>query len=269
MAKASSMPPSYPLTSGRSVFFIADAHLGGEDKTTDQAKESALCDLLDYLRGRASELYLAGDLFDFWFEFRAATPLQHLPVLNALSALAESGTFITFLGGNHDYWAGSEFERRTHAVVSRDPITVTHFERKLFIAHGDGLPSGDWSYRVLKTIIRSGPAIAAFRFLSPSVGFAIARWVSDLSTIGQARIDRAIPPMRQFLFDKLDEGFDAAIVGHVHAPRLWKHNGGTAVIVGDWMINRAVVELDADGFHMLRWEKGGLVPTDPAGPDTP
>ncbi len=254
------MPPSPPLTSTGSVFFIADAHLGGEEKIVDQAKEKALCDLFNYLRGRASKLYLTGDLFDFWFEFRTAATLEHLPTLNALSALAESGTSVTFLGGNHDYWAGSEFERRTHAVVSREPIIVTHFGRQLFIAHGDGLPGGDWGYRMLKTVIRSGSAIAAFRLLSPSIGSAIARWASGLSIVDEARIERAIPPMRRFLFDKLDEGFDAAIVGHVHAPRLWEHNGGIAVIIGDWMINRAVVELDAGGFHMLRWEGGGLVP---------
>ncbi len=260
MYEASGMPSSAPLTSTRSVFFIADAHLGGEEGGLDQAKERALCDLLGYLRGRASELYLTGDLFDFWFEFRTAATLKHILTLNALSALAESGTSITFLGGNHDYWAGSEFEQRTHAVVSREPIVVTHFGRKLFIAHGDGLPGGDWSYRLLKAIIRSGPAIAAFRLLSPSVGSAIARWASGLSTTDDARIERAIPPMRQLLFDKLDQGFDAAIVGHVHAPRLWEHNGGSAVIIGDWMINRAVVELDAGGFHMLRWEGNDLVP---------
>ena len=269
MSEASRMPRSHPLTSGGAVFFIADAHLGGEDKTTEEAKEKALCGFLDYLRGKAGNLYLAGDLFDFWFEFRTAAPPMHLPVLNALSALAESGTSITFLGGNHDYWAGSVFERHTHAVVSRDPVTVTHFGSKLFIAHGDGLPDGDWSYRILKAIIRSGPAIAAFRLLPPSVGSAIARWVSRLSTINDARIERAVPPMRRFLFDRLDEGFDAAIVGHVHTPRLWKRNGGTAIIVGDWMSSRAIVQLDASGFHMLRWEDDGLVPADPAIRNTP
>ncbi len=260
------MPSSRLQTPAESVFFIADAHLGIEDKATEDAKVKALCDLLGYLRGRACNLYIAGDLFDFWFEFRTAGPPEHLAVLNALSALAESGVSITFLGGNHDYWAGAVFERRSRAVVSRDPVTVTHFGSRLFIAHGDGLPAGDWAYRMLKAVIRSGPAIAAFRLLPPSVGSAIARWASGLSTINDARIERAIPSMKSFLFDKLDEGFDAAIVGHIHTPRLWERSGGTAIIVGDWMANRAVVELNASGFHMLQWEEGGLVPADPRTP---
>ncbi|MCK4512064.1 UDP-2,3-diacylglucosamine diphosphatase, partial [bacterium] len=263
---ASDMPSSQLQTPQGSVFFIADAHLGIEDETAEAAKVKALCDLLDYLRGKACNLYLAGDLFDFWFEFRTAAPPEHVAVLNALSALAESGTSITFLGGNHDYWAGDIFKRRSRAVVSRDPVTVTHFGSKIFIAHGDGLPDGDWGYRMLKAVIRSGPAIAAFRILPPTLGSAIARWASSLSTIDTARIERAVGPMRRFLFDKLDEGFDAVIVGHIHTPRLWERNGGTAIIVGDWMANRAVVELDASGFHMLKWVEGGLVPADP---DTP
>ncbi len=246
------------------VYFLADAHLGNESESLEAAKERDLLDLLAHLRGRASFLYLVGDLFDFWFEYPAVTPAAHRSVLEALSELSGSGTTIRFLGGNHDYWAGRKFAAMTGATVHRDPISQTHFGRRLFTAHGDGLPSGDLGYRILKAIIRNPVSIAAFTLVPPRAGAAIARWASNLSEITDQRIRSALPSMKEFLESKLGEGFDAAIVGHVHRQVHWPSEAGDAIIVGDWMWNRSVVELTADGFRMLRWSEGSLVESDPS-----
>lgn len=252
-----------------SVYFIADAHLGAGEPSVEATKERDLCSLLESLRGRASTLYLVGDIFDFWFEYATVTPYQNFRTLRALSLLAESGTRIVFLGGNHDYWAGPAFASVTGAEVSRGPVVETHFGRTLFIAHGDGLPRGDWGYRFLKAVIRSRPAIFLFSLLHPTLGAAIGRWTSGLSEISDERISKALPPMERFLDETLLAGFDAAVVGHVHAPRLWRRESGTAVIVGDWMSNRSVVELSESGFRMLRWANGTLAPAEPPEGDRP
>ncbi len=246
----------------RAVFFIADAHLGGLGDPDDELNERDLEDLLGRLDGRASHLYLLGDIFDFWFEYRLPSNHGHARVLAALRRLSASGAAVTILGGNHDYWLGSEFEELTAASVSRDPRIVEHFGRRIFLAHGDGLPAGDWGYRILKRILRSPVSIALFRQLSPALGGRLAVHVSNVSGITEDRVQRAIPPMRDFLFSKLDEGLDAAVVGHVHAPCAWHRDAGDAIIVGDWMTHRSVVALDAGGFHMLRWEQGTLVAND-------
>jgi len=222
--------------------------------------------LLTALRGRAAFLYLVGDVFDFWFEYRRATTIQSPSVLGALSKLSSAGTVIRFLGGNHDYWAGGTFESLTGAAVFRDPLIETHHGLRLFTAHGDGLPSGDLGYRVLRAIIRSRPAIAAFRIVPPGIGAAVGRWASGLSEITDERIRNAIPAMRAFLLGKLEDGFDAAIVGHVHRQLIWRTDRGTAVIVGDWMRSRSVVRLAADGFTTLRWSNGALEETSPEVP---
>ncbi len=246
----------------RPVYFLADAHLGGLDGPADAGSERELEAFLRSLVGATEHLYLVGDIFDFWFEYRVPSDHGHGGVLDALSALSASGTTVTFLGGNHDYWAGSEFQRLTGASVHHDPIVVSHGSRRVFIAHGDGLPAGDWGYRLLKSVLRSPVAIWMFRLLSPAVGARLAVRVSNVSGITDDRVQRAIPPMRDFLMSKLDEGLDAAIVGHVHAPRRWERNGRTAVIIGDWMTNRSVAVLDASGFRMLRWSDGALVPNE-------
>jgi UDP-2,3-diacylglucosamine hydrolase len=248
-----------PKTRPAPVYFLGDAHLGIESETTERSKADDLVALLGTLRGRAGHLYLMGDVFDFWFEYPAQEPSQHREVLSALSLLSASGTSIRFLGGNHDYWAGSKLEASTGATVHHEPLVVTHFGRRLFIAHGDGLPRGDRGYRILKAVIRSRPAVACFRLVPPSVGAAIARWASGLSEVSEERIARALPPMREFICEKLGTGFDGVVVGHVHRQLVLESARGTGVIVGDWMTNRSVVELGPQGFRALRWSGGALV----------
>ncbi len=247
------------------VYFVADAHLGSESPAAERAKEADLVRLLAHLEGRAKVLYAVGDLFDFWFEYPGVAPPAYSGTLTALRSLTRSGTSLQFLGGNHDYWAGPAFEAITGGTVHRQPVIQTHFGRRLFIAHGDGLPAGDLRYRALKAVIRSRPAIAGFRLLGPTLGWTIARWASGLSDVTEARIQRALPPMRAFLETKLREGFDAAVVGHVHRPCMWRTERGTAIIVGDWMRERSVVELGEAGFRMLRWDGSALVPADRVG----
>ena len=246
-------------TSVEPVYFLADAHLGIEREETERSKVRDIVALLEALRSRAGCLYLVGDVFDFWFEYPRSEPTEHREVLSALARLSASGTRVHFLGGNHDYWAGAEFERATGATTHRRPLVVTHFGLRLFIAHGDGLPRGDRGYRLLKAIIRSRPAIACFRLIPPRAGAAIARWASGLSEISEERIARALGPMREFIVDKLEQGFDGVVVGHVHRQLLVTTDRGTGVIVGDWMAGRSVVELGPGGFRALRWSEGALV----------
>jgi UDP-2,3-diacylglucosamine hydrolase len=246
------------IVNGGSAYFVADAHLGAQSGAADRTSRSELLALLSSLRGAAASLFLVGDIFDFWFEYPRSAPVAHGDVLSALAALSDAGASIHFLGGNHDYWADGKFEALTGATVHRDPLDMTLFGRRLFIAHGDGLPGGDLGYRFLKAVIRSRPAIAAFRLIPPRAGESIARWASGLSEIDEERIRRAIPPMRDFLRTKLSQGFDAVVVGHVHRPAFWTWPEGTGIIVGDWMENRSVVELSPRGFRMLRWSGDGL-----------
>ena len=251
---------------GGPVYFIADAHLGIESAEIEAAKQRELTALLAHLRGRASLVYLVGDIFDFWFEYPRVTPTDHPEVIAALSELIASGTRVRFLGGNHDYWAGAKFEQMTGATVHRTPVTDTHFGLRTFVAHGDGLPEGDWSYKVLKAVIRSRPAIAGFGLIPAATGKRIARWASGLSEITEERLRRAIPAMTAFLEGKLSEGYDVAVVGHVHKQLLWKSGAGTAVVVGDWMKHRSVIELTEAGVRPLSWIDGVLREEPPEAP---
>lgn len=240
------------------VYFLSDTHFKYSSQDSHEKKKRALFrDFLASIEG-ASRLYLVGDIFDFWFEYPKVRLTAHPAVLSALSELVRSGTAVRFLGGNHDYWVGAQFEEMTGATVHRTPISDTHFGKSTFVAHGDGLPPGDRGYKVLRAIIRSRPAIAGFRLIPPATGASIARWASGLSEITEERIRAATPPMKDFLESKLAEGHDVAVVGHIHKQMLWRSGGGTAVVIGDWMKHRSVVELTKDRLRLLSWSGGSL-----------
>ncbi len=240
------------------VYFIADSHLGAESPAEEAVKEAELRAFLGWLRGRSSHLYLVGDVFDFWFEYPYPTRRRHPEVLDGLAALSAAGVRVDFLGGNHDYWAGPSFEAVTGATVHRGPIDRTHFGKKLFIAHGDGLPRGDLGYRALKAVLRNPVAIGCFALVPPRAGAAVARWASGLSVVTDDRIDHAVPPMLEFMDAKLRQGYDAVVVGHVHRQIVRTTDHGTVVVIGDWMSSRSVVELGPNGFRALAWRDGTL-----------
>jgi UDP-2,3-diacylglucosamine hydrolase len=244
------------------AYFVADAHLGIESDELEESKRRDLLAFLSSITGRCSTLFLVGDLFDFWFEYPGKAPRRHRDVLEGLRKLTESGAAVHFLGGNHDYWAGDQLADATGAAVHREPLSITCFGRRLFVAHGDGLPKGDLRYKLLKAIIRSRPAIAGFRLIPRSMGEAIARWASGLSEITDERVRRAVPPMQSFLDEQLERGYDAAVVGHIHRQMRWRFGNGDAIVVGDWMSARSVVELTASGFRLMSWVDGRLVPTE-------
>ncbi|MBN2565479.1 MAG: UDP-2,3-diacylglucosamine diphosphatase [Candidatus Eisenbacteria bacterium] len=244
------------------AYFLADAHLGIESDELEEAKRRDLLALLSAINGRCSTLFLVGDVFDFWFEYPDTPPRRHLDVLGAMSELTKSGTRVHFLGGNHDYWAGRQLHAITGAIVHHEPMSISCFGKRLFVAHGDGLPRGDVRYKLLKAVIRSRPAIAGFRLLPPSLGEAIARWASGLSEVTEERIQRAIPPMKTFVEEQITRGYDAVVVGHIHRQLMWEFDKGDAIVVGDWMAHRSVVELTADGFRLMTWAGGRLVPSE-------
>lgn len=246
--------PSFAMQ-GPPIYLASDVHLGAAPPET----EEAFLAWLEAAGSEASKVVINGDLFDFWFEYPWVEPTEHLDVMSAIARLADSGTDVVFLGGNHDYWAGPKLARLSHASVHRTPVTTSHFDRRLFIAHGDGLPEGDRKYKVLRAVLRSRVAIAGFTLIPPRIGAAIARWASNLSEITDERIERAIPAMRRFLELKLAQGYDVVVVGHIHRQMVWESDGGTAVVVGDWMEHRSVIEMTADGLRPLRWTGDSLV----------
>ena len=227
------------------VYFISDAHLGLDDYEVEEARRDRLLKFLQSLRDRAGHLYIVGDLFDFWFEYRTVVPRQHFTVLHALSSLVESGVRVTYLAGNHDFWLGTFLDEQVGVETAEGPLTVTHHGRKIYIAHGHGLIYRDLGYRMLSKIMRNTLSIRLFQLIHPDCGFRIGRLASRLSRRhGKPKAWDPRETYRDLAFSLLDQGYDVVVFGHNHCPTL-QHRGESVYInLGDW--------LEHDTYGVLR-----------------
>jgi UDP-2,3-diacylglucosamine hydrolase len=251
-------PGASPRPRTRRVLFFSDCHLGTGNEAEDRPREDRIIAFLQAEGERADAVYMLGDLFDFWFEYRHAVPRRHLRVLNALGRLVEQGIPVTFFGGNHDFWAGSFLEKEIRCRVTYEPIEVVERGRGMFLAHGDALTQGDRGYLFLRAVLRNRWAIAGYRLLHPDLGIPLARWSSRLSrhTRDEATFD--VEWLRdQVAAPRFAAGFDAVLVGHFHHPRhLRDSSGRDFLVLGDWIRNDTYAVLEDGDFTLLRWVTG-------------
>jgi UDP-2,3-diacylglucosamine hydrolase len=249
-----------------SVCFISDAHLGSGPDSDERCR--TLAEFLASRRNALTHLYILGDLFDFWFEYRYAIPKGGFPILRALAELVGHGVPVDYLGGNHDFWCGSYLEREIGVRVHQHPIRVEHQGRRIYLAHGDGIVPGDTGYRILKAVLRSPLSIGLYRMIHPDLGVPLAHRVSLVS--------RKHTHERRFYVDRFSrylagprfaEGLDAVIVGHVHDPMHFRDaRERDFLIVGDWIEFFTSVTLRDGHFHLEQHQPGSDPQTIPPQP---
>lgn len=196
-------------------------------------------DVVSFLREVASQnatLFLVGDLFDFWFEWKHSVPGKAFPVLSELSRLVEAGVDIVYLSGNHDGHLGSFLENEVGLSVYRKPIDVLINNKKFHIIHGDGLAPRDRGYRILRSLVRWGPTEKIYKYVHPDFGIWFADKVSSLShSTGGNKAARLFDDYQKYALNKLDYGFNYVIMGHIHTARYVPHEKGGFMAIGDWM----------------------------------
>jgi len=218
------------------VYFISDVHLGVGDPDTERRKQEMLLKLLTEIRRSGGTLYIVGDLFDFWYEYRAVVPRGYHRLYTLLEDLPKAGVKVTYLAGNHDFAIGSFFSDDLGITVLRDDLSFEADGKSFYVYHGDGLAPKDGGYRLLKRVLRSPLSQWGFRLLHPDFGFALARRFSHTSrdyTSGKDYGEK--DGMRQEAIRRFENGTDIVIMGHRHVPRRETHNGGVYVNLGDWI----------------------------------
>jgi UDP-2,3-diacylglucosamine hydrolase len=243
------MPPP-----GTAVYFLSDAHLGGESKDREQAREARLHRFLTHVGTRAAALYIVGDLFDFWFEYRTAVPRRHFATLAALRDLRRAGIEVHYLTGNHDFWLGPFLREELGLLTHDGAVSVERQGRRLWIHHGDGLIGGDLGYRVLKRVVRHPASIGLYRWLHPDWGIPLAHAFSNLS-----RDSRSRPPLdgdrlwREIAEPRFAEGYDTVMVGHFHHVYERRDQGRAFYVLGDWMEHFTYVVLENGETTLEVW----------------
>jgi UDP-2,3-diacylglucosamine hydrolase len=242
-------------TSSEQILFIADAHLGKPGDNPARAEN--LAKFLRQIRGHITHLYIVGDLFDFWFEYRTVVPSIAPHVIFELYNLIQSGTKVIFFAGNHDYWAGNYLAQEVMLDIERNGRTVEHQGRRIFIHHGDGFYPSDHGYRFLKRILRNPFSIFLFRLLHPDFASWIARVTSKtsrnyLTPKDFEEINRNT--FRKIADDRLGTDCDAVVYGHAHIPLVEARPHGTLVILGDWITHSTYVLLKHGEFTIHSWD---------------
>ena len=229
------------LPEGKKIYFASDFHLGIPDRATSLARERRLCNWMDEIKKDAAQLYLVGDLFDTWFEYKNVVPKGFTRFTGKLAELRDAGLHIEAFTGNHDLWMRGYFEDELDIPVHHEPIERTVNGKKFFIAHGDGLGPGDSGYKVLKKVLRSPVSQWLYRRIHPDTGVGMAGWFSRLGPKHGAEEKPFLGPEKewlvQFCLEKLNqEHFDYFIFGHRHIAIEYPLPQSSLYInLGDWI----------------------------------
>ena len=165
----------------KTYFFISDIHLGLLHPDVEKEKEKLLVKFLRYATSSCDELYIIGDLFDYWFEYKRVIQKGFVRTLAALADFSDSGKQIHYIIGNHDFLHRDFFETEIGAKVYHDTIDITLNGKRFFMGHGDGLIKNDVGYNILKKILRNKTLQRFYSLVHPDLGIKIASHTSKTS----------------------------------------------------------------------------------------
>ncbi len=250
------------LPHGKRVYFASDFHLGIPDRESSQARERRICSWLDDIKHDAAQIYLVGDLFDVWFEYKNVVPKGYTRFLGKLAELTDSGIQIEAFTGNHDLWMRGYFEDELNIPVHHNAITREFNGKKFLIAHGDGLGPGDHGYKMLKKVLRNPVSQWIYRRLHPDTGVGMAGWFSRL---GPKHVDgeeeKFLGPDKewlvQFAYETLKkEHVDYFIFGHRHiAVEYQLQENSKYINLGDWIRYDSYAEFDGNELNLKFYKK--------------
>ena len=242
----------------KKIYFASDVHLGAPGIKDHRTHEKRFVAWLDSIKNQASELYLMGDIFDFWFEYKHVVPRGYTRFLGKLSEISDLGVPIHFFTGNHDIWLFDYLENECGLKVHRQPLIKTYNGKKLMLAHGDGLGNYDPHYNFLKSVFTNKFAQWVFARLHPNFGIGLANFWSGKSREKNNREfgDRYLGDDKEFgvLYAKdylNKEKVDYFVFGHRHVARkICVGSESQLIYLGDWIQHFSYGVFDGNSFEL-------------------
>ena len=224
-------------SSKSNLYFASDFHLGVDLELTSKERENRVVQWLEQICSDAKCLVLLGDVFDYWFEYKYVVPKHHLRLFGALAKLIDSNTEVHFIKGNHDMWIFDYFQNELGILVHDDDLLIQSHGKRFYFTHGDGLDQDDYSYRLIKSILRNPICQKIFSWFHPSIGIPLMKKMSHFS---RGHSDESIKRGHALIQAKAQElgdtnAADYFICGHIHDPLVLDMNNITYVNTGDWM----------------------------------
>jgi UDP-2,3-diacylglucosamine hydrolase len=248
--------------SSKKIYFASDFHLGVPTLEQSLEREKRICRWLDSIKADAGEVFLVGDIFDFWYEYKYTVPKGTVRLLGKIAEITDSGIPVHFFVGNHDLWMKDYFIEELKVSVHHAPITRTFNDKVFYIGHGDGLGPGDKGYKALRKIFASRLSQWLFSRLHPNLAFYIARRSSKRSRIITGDSDeKFLGPENEWLYlfcrEYLkDHKVDYFIFGHRHLPLDLDVDGKARYInLGEWIHYYTYAVFDGENLALLKFEK--------------
>ncbi len=240
------------------TYFVSDAHFGADNSTTSEYREALFCKWLDTIKPDAAELYLLGDIFDFWFEYKYVVPRGFVPVMAKLKELSDSGVKIVYFTGNHDMWVFDYLPKVINAEIIRNPEVRTIGGKTFYMGHGDGLGRADHKYNAMKWMFHCRFFQFLFKWIHPDWGCKIALWCSKTSR----KKHKLYTPNYETEFlvkyarTVLETShYDFFIFGHRHIPYQHQLDENTLFTnVGDWLFNFSYAVFDGEKLDLLKFD---------------
>ncbi|MCX7930214.1 MAG: UDP-2,3-diacylglucosamine diphosphatase [Chlorobi bacterium] len=239
------------------VYFVSDVHLGYGERTQWQPREELFIALLDAIAPRAQTLFVVGDIFDYWFEYRRAIPREFFRTIAAFDRFRRRGANVEYIVGNHDFGHRDFFEQDLGITIHWSDVERTIDGKRFYIAHGDGKVAGDRGYLLLRAVLRSKLANAAYRWVHPDIGIGLAALSSKKSRhYSSVREYGTGDSLEEFARKKIcDDGFDYVVMGHSHRSAYVEVARGSRygyyVNLGDWIGSTPLVGIfDGERFQL-------------------
>lgn len=242
------------------IYFASDLHLGTPDDKTSAERERKFVRWLDEVQKDAKAIYIIGDVFDFWHEYKTVVPKGFMRLQGKLAEITDSGIELHLFTGNHDLWMYGYFEKELGAKVYRQPIQIDLNGKGFFIGHGDGLGPGDKGYKLIKAVFSNPVCQWLFRWLHPDIGIGIANYFSYKSRFADAAVkeeeEKFLGEDREWLvqFCKSElqkTHYDYFVFGHRHLPLDISLPGNSRYInTGDWLSHYSYAVFDGEKLEL-------------------
>lgn len=249
------------MNPNKKIYFASDFHLGIPDAASSLEREKRIIRWLDGIKNDCAELFIVGDVFDFWFEYKTVVPKGFVRLQAKFAEFADAGIPVHFFHGNHDLWQFGYFEKELGINVYDKPIVREFNGKRFYIAHGDGLGAGQWRFKFVLWIYRNKFLQNVFGFIHPNLGIGLANWLSHRSKLKtydgnftfHEEKESLIMHCRELL---KTEKFDYLIFGHRHLPMEYNlGNGSTYINLGDWINFNTYAVFDGNKTELKTFEK--------------
>jgi UDP-2,3-diacylglucosamine hydrolase len=243
----------------KKIYFASDFHLGSPNHTESRIREDRIVRWLNFIEPSCSELFLMGDVFDFWFEYKKVVPKGYVRLLGKLANMSDAGIKIYFFKGNHDMWVNDYFSKEMGIQIISDEFEMERSGKTFYLHHGDGLGPGDHKYKFLRKIFRNPVCQWLFSLVPPRIGIGIADAWADSSRTKKAHVFStteeewlAIHAEEQLL----KKHHDYFVFGHRHLPLDLKIGANSRYVnTGEWMNYSSYAVFDGNELSLKYFEK--------------